>query len=66
MRVVPTLRSAFAAVVSGKLLTGCAPAVGTPEWCEAFTEKPKQEWTADEVQAYLKTCVLGDTSIAEP
>lgn len=52
-------------VVAGQLLAGCAPEVGSPDWCEAFTEKPKQEWTADEMQAYLKQCVLGERAVAD-
>ena len=65
MRLLPTLRLAVL-IVTGQLLAGCAPEVGSVAWCEAFTEKPKQEWTADEVQTYLKTCVFGEAPVADP
>jgi hypothetical protein len=37
---------------------GCAPKVGSPEWCDAMDEKPKGEWTANEVGDYARHCVF--------
>ncbi len=61
MRLVAKLRLALLAVVAGQVFAGCAPEAGSAAWCDAFTQKPKQEWTADEAQSYLKTCVIGET-----
>jgi len=33
-------------------------AIGSEEWCEDLSEKPKGEWTGDETKSYAKHCVL--------
>ncbi len=40
-------------------LTGCAPEVGSPKWCEKMSETPKGDWTANDAAEYTKSCVLG-------
>lgn len=40
------------------LLTACAPEVGSEQWCTAMNEKPKGDWTANEVGDYAKHCLL--------
>lgn len=39
-------------------LSACSPEVGSKEWCEDLKEKPKGEWTANEVSDFAKNCVL--------
>ncbi|HKK16745.1 MAG TPA: DUF3012 domain-containing protein [Gammaproteobacteria bacterium] len=39
-------------------ITGCAPEVGSEAWCKKLSEKPKGEWTANEVSEYAKSCLL--------
>jgi hypothetical protein len=39
-------------------MLGCAPKVGSPKWCDAMDEKPKGEWTANEVGDYARHCVF--------
>ena len=39
-------------------LTACSPEVGSKEWCEDLKEKPKGEWTANEVSEFAKSCVF--------
>lgn len=41
------------------LLTGCAPEVGSEQWCRMMDDKAKGDWTANEAAAYAKSCVLG-------
>jgi len=41
------------------LLFGGCERVGSDAWCETLEEKPKGEWTGDEMGAHLKYCVLG-------
>ena len=39
-------------------LSGCAPGVGSPRWCEAMAEKPKGDWTANEAMDYAEHCLI--------
>jgi hypothetical protein len=39
-------------------LTGCAPEVGSPRWCEAMKEKPRGDWTANEALEFARSCVI--------
>ncbi|MDM7860512.1 DUF3012 domain-containing protein [Alteromonas sp. ASW11-36] len=38
---------------------GCAPEVGSKEWCEDLEAKPKGDWTANEAGDYTKHCIFG-------
>jgi hypothetical protein len=40
------------------LLSACAPEVGSNAWCKSLAEKPKGDWSANEVTDYSKHCVL--------
>jgi len=37
---------------------GCAPAIGSEEWCKDMKKKPKGDWTATEAKDYTKHCIL--------
>lgn len=39
-------------------LTACAPEVGSEKWCQAMKEKPKGEWTANELADFTKHCIF--------
>lgn len=39
-------------------VSACAPEVGSPDWCEQMKEKPKGEWTANEMGEFTKNCLL--------
>ena len=39
-------------------LAGCAPEIGSDEWCEDMKEKPKGDWTASETADYAKHCII--------
>jgi len=39
-------------------LTACSPEVGSEAWCSDLKEKPKGEWTANELADYTKHCIL--------
>ena len=39
-------------------LSACAPEVGSDKWCASMKEKPKGEWTANEVGDFTKHCLL--------
>lgn len=39
-------------------VAACAPEVGSPDWCEQMKEKPKGEWSANEMGEFTKNCLL--------
>lgn len=50
--------SLVALLSSLMILSACAPEVGSIEWCENLEEKPKGDWTANEVTDYAKHCLI--------
>lgn len=40
------------------VFVGCAPEVGSPEWCADMKEKPKGDWTASEAKDFAKHCIF--------
>ncbi|MFQ5660085.1 MAG: DUF3012 domain-containing protein [Gammaproteobacteria bacterium] len=40
------------------VFSGCSPKVGSEAWCNAMKEKPKGEWTANELKDYSKHCLF--------
>lgn len=40
------------------LLTACAPEIGSEAWCNQMKEKPKGDWTANELADYTKHCIF--------
>jgi DUF3012 family protein len=45
-------------IISIISLAGCAPEIGSEEWCEDMKEKPKGDWTANEAKDFTKYCLL--------
>ena len=45
-------------IMSLCLLTACASEVGSEPWCANLKEKPKGDWTANEVSDYTKHCLF--------
>ncbi|GAC17421.1 DUF3012 domain-containing protein [Paraglaciecola arctica] len=39
-------------------LSGCAPEIGSEEWCADMKEKPKADWTASEGTDFAKHCIF--------
>jgi hypothetical protein len=39
-------------------LSGCAPEVGSKEWCAQMKENPKGDWTANEAADFTKNCLF--------
>lgn len=46
------------ALISILTLAACAPEVGSDAWCNAMKEKPKGDWTANEVGSFAEHCLL--------
>lgn len=44
--------------LTGLLLVGCAPEVGSKKWCKAMEAKPKGDWTANEAKDFAKHCLF--------
>jgi len=45
-------------VVLTMWLAACAPEVGSERWCENMREKPRGDWTANELVEFGRSCVL--------
>ena len=39
-------------------LCACAPEVGSEAWCKDMKNKPKGDWTANEVKDFATNCLL--------
>lgn len=39
-------------------LEGCAPKVGSDQWCADLKAKPKGEWSLNETTDYARHCIL--------
>ncbi len=52
------LAAIFASLVMIIGLSACAPEVGSEAWCQDLKEKPKGDWTANELGDFTKHCVL--------
>ena len=53
-----TLSRLFLPVLTAAMIAGCAPEVGSPDWCEAMKEKPREKWTIEEVGDFAKHCIF--------
>jgi len=42
----------------GFSLQGCAPKIGSEEWCKDMKKKPKGDWTMTETKDFAKHCIL--------
>jgi len=38
--------------------SACAPEVGSKQWCAQMKEKPKGDWSSNEVTDFAKHCIL--------
>ena len=55
------MRSVWRTVVLIGLATwvaACEPEVGSDRWCENMREKPRGDWTANELVEFGRSCVL--------
>lgn len=48
----------IAVLATSLLVAACSPEVGSVEWCSEMKEKPKGEWTANELADFTKHCLL--------
>lgn len=44
--------------IVGTFLMGCAPKIGSEEWCNDMKEKSKGDWTATETKDFTKHCIF--------
>lgn len=56
--LVKKLFSALLFLLVVVTLSGCAPEVGSDEWCLNLKEKPKGDWTANEATDFAKHCLF--------
>jgi len=48
----------LATLLLAVLQSGCAPEVGSDEWCQQMVDKPKGDWTANEAAEFAKSCIF--------
>ena len=39
-------------------VAACSPEVGSPDWCTQMKEKPKGDWSSNEVTQFAKNCLM--------
>jgi hypothetical protein len=49
-------------VLLALMLGGCAPEVGSRQWCEQMADKPNGDWTINEAKDYARHCVFENYS----
>ncbi|MDP5254443.1 DUF3012 domain-containing protein [Vibrio sp. HB161653] len=42
-------------------LMACSPEVGSEQWCQEMDDKPKGDWTANQVGEYAEHCIFRKT-----
>jgi len=55
-----TVKRILGIIALASFIVGCAPAVGSDEWCKDMEEKPKGDWSTNEATDYAKHCVFKD------
>lgn len=50
--------AAFLFLLVAVVLPGCAPEIGSDEWCQNLKEKPKGDWSANEATDFAKHCLF--------
>lgn len=40
------------------LIAACSPKVGSDAWCKEMKDKPKSEWTSNDLKEFTKHCVF--------
>jgi hypothetical protein len=58
MKALRSLLLLLTLVSSALLISACTPEVGTDAWCDYMKEKPKGDWTANELGDFSKHCIL--------
>jgi hypothetical protein len=38
-------------------LVACTPEFGSERWCEKLGDKPKMDWTAEELKGFTNYCI---------
>ena len=38
-------------------IQGCSPEVGSKDWCEDMDNTPKEEWTLNQSEDYVASCL---------
>ncbi|NQY34600.1 MAG: DUF3012 domain-containing protein [Alteromonadaceae bacterium] len=52
------MKKAVSLFILVAFIMGCAPEIGSKEWCENLKEKPKGDWTMTEMKDYTKHCIF--------
>lgn len=53
-----TLATLALVTLLSQSLMACAPEIGSDRWCAKLKEKPKGDWSMNEVADYAKHCLI--------
>ena len=52
-----TVKSGVRVLLASFILVACTADSGSERWCENLKDKPKVEWTAEEVKVFTNYCI---------
>ena len=52
------MRNFVLVVLLTGLFAGCAPEIGSEEWCQALKDKNKADWAGREMKDFTKHCLF--------
>lgn len=52
------MKKTIGIILALSLLSGCAPEIGSKEWCASIKEKPKADWTIKEGKEFASNCIF--------
>ena len=52
------MKKTIGIILALSLLSGCAPEIGSKEWCASIKEKPKGDWTVKEGKEFASNCIF--------
>lgn len=48
----------LAVLLLASVSSGCAPEVGSDEWCQDMVDTPKGDWTTNDAKAFAEHCIF--------
>ncbi len=53
----PSVYPGMLMLLASVLLGACSPEKGSEGWCENLRDKPKVQWTAEEIKDFANYCI---------
>ncbi|MPY22453.1 DUF3012 domain-containing protein [Shewanella psychropiezotolerans] len=52
------MKKTIGIILALSLLSGCAPEIGSKDWCKNIKEKSKADWTIKEGKEFASNCIF--------